>query len=151
MYSRSRRNVPIYIGMSVIGILLLGLYILSVYNKKNIKKIRDSLDKQQKRMKYKGYPVYPEYNNVYQKIHPEDRLIYPDPTTVDNYQTVVDNYPEKSLFCSTERPQVARVDRRSQGYVPSLYQDTSDIPIFQTYTRSSVNNAFQSGRYQRQS
>lgn len=144
MYSRSRRNVPIYIGMSVIGILLLGLYILSVYNKKNIKKIRDSLDKQQKRMKYKGYPVYPEYNNVYQKIHPEDRLIYPDPTTVDNY-------PEKSLFCSTEPPRVAQVDRRSQGYVPSLYQDTSDIPIFQTYTRSSVNNAFQSGRYQRQS
>lgn len=136
MYSRSRRNVPIYIGMSVIGILLLGLYILSVYNKKNIKKIRDSLDKQQKRMKYKGYPVYPEYNNVYQKIHPEDRLIYPDPTTVDNY---------------TEPPRVARVDRRSQGYVPSLYQDTSDIPIFQTYTRSSANNAFQSGRYQRQS
>lgn len=119
--------------MSVIGILLLGLYILSVYNKKNIKKIRDSLDKQQKRMKYKGYPVYPEYNNVYQKIHPEDRLIYPDPTTVNTYP---------------ERP---RLDRRSQGYVPSLYQDTSDIPIFQTYTRSSVNNAFQSGRYQRQS
>ncbi len=144
MYSRSRRNVPIYIGMSVIGILLLGLYILSVYNKKNIKKIRDSLDKQQKRMKYKGYPVYPEYNNVYQKIHPEDRLIYPDPTTVDNY-------PEKSLFCSTEPSRVERVDRRSQGYVPSLYQDTSDIPIFQTYTRSSANNAFQSGRYQRQS
>lgn len=144
MYSRSRRNVPIYIGMSVIGILLLGLYILSVYNKKNIKKIRDSLDKQQKRMKYKGYPVYPEYNNVYQKIHPEDRLIYPDPTTVDNY-------PEKSVFCSAELPRVARVDRRSQGYVPSLYQDTSDIPIFQTYTRSSANNAFQSGRYQRQS
>ena len=144
MYSRSRRNVPIYIGMSVIGILLLGLYILSVYNKKNIKKIRDSLDKQQKRMKYKGYPVYPEYNNVYQKIHPEDRLIYPDPTTVDTY-------PEKSVFCSTEPPRVSRVDRRSQGYVPSLYQDTSDIPIFQTYTRSSVNNAFQSGRYQRQS
>lgn len=125
----------------MIGILLLGLYILSVYNKKNIKKIRDSLDKQQKRMKYKGYPVYPEYNNVYQKIHPEDRLIYPDPITVNNY-------PEKSVFCSTEPP---RVDRRSQGYVSSLYQDTSDIPIFQTYTRSSVNNAFQSGRYQRQS
>lgn len=71
--TRSRKNVTLYIGLSALGVLIAGLWIISIYSKKNIKKIKSTLDE------LKEIELRRSIRNTESYRYSEDKLRYESP------------------------------------------------------------------------